>query len=146
MISSSALVSSWVNFSNVKCLLSPAIIIIAFWGVILLISSSVLVAFGMFWSSVRANVWVKVSAGKGVWSESALMMATLLKASALVFACMSRLSDVSMPTVSLACLAMWLKRSPVPHPASSMMALLFMLRFSRAAAIFVSCSSVYCVS
>ena len=120
--------------------------IIAFWGVILLISSSVSVPFGMFWSNVRMNVWVKVCEGKGVWSTSALMMATLLKAFARVFACLSRLLDVSMPTVSLACLAMWLKRSPVPHPASSMIALLFMRRFSRAAAIFVSCSSAYSVS
>lgn len=51
-----------------------------------------------------------------------------------------------MPTISLACLATWLKSSPVPQPTSSMMASLDMLRFSRAAVILASCSSLYCLS
>lgn len=67
-----------MNSSCVKCFFSPVTIIMAFGFVVLLISSSVCAGFGVFWSSVKASVWVKVFVLKGWWSASALMMAVLL--------------------------------------------------------------------
>jgi len=144
VISSLAFVNSLVKFSCVKCFFSPVMIIVAFGLVTLLSSSSVSAEFGVFWISVNASVWVKAFVLKGVWSASARMRLVFLVA--LVFACLSRAGLVSMPIVCLVFLAMCVKSIPVPHPASRMTACFIEGRFSRAAWIFVSCSSLYCLS
>lgn len=133
-----------MKVSCAKCFFRPVMTIVAFGFVTLFSSSSVSGGFGVFCISVNANVWVKVSGLKGVWSASALIRCVF--GVALVFACLRRLSDVSIPTVCLACLAKWVKSIPVPHPASRMIASLVEGRFSRAAWIFASCSSSYCLS
>lgn len=93
-------------------------------------------------------MWVKVSALKGWWSASAWMMCVFLVvlAFALVFACFRRFRLVSMPIICLACLAMWLKSSPVPHPVSRTMASFIKGIFWSVAVILASCSSLYCLS
>lgn len=144
MISSFAFVSSLMKASCAKCFFSPVMTIVAFGLVTLLSSCSVSAGSGVFCISVNANVWVKVFVLKGVWSASARMRSVFLVT--LVFACLSRAGLVSMPTICLAFLAKWVKSSPVPHPASRMIASFIEGRFSSAAWIFASCSSLYCQS
>lgn len=93
--------------------------IVPFGCVILLISFRVVFGLGMFCNSVSANVTVKVLFRNGVWSASACTRWIFVRVLALVFACLRRFFDVSMPIICLALSAIGLKSSPVPHPASN---------------------------
>ena len=97
---------------------SAVIAMVALCLLILLISRSVVVGFGMFCRRVMAKMVLKVLFLNGVWSASARMTTMSRCCFARVLALLSRPSDVSSPTSSSFELLMCLKSRPVPHPIS----------------------------
>lgn len=112
-----------MNVFLVKLFFSAVTAMVALSLLILLISRSVAVGFGMFCRRVMARMVWNVLFLKGVWSASARMTVMLWYCFVCVFALFSKLSEVSSPMRSFVELLMCLKSMPVPHPVSSMMLL-----------------------
>lgn len=109
----------------------------------LFISLSALMGSGMFWITVNEKIWLNVLFRRGSVSESAWIRLVVVFCFVLFFAFFSSLFERSRPIV---CCCSLFSRSPVPHPLSSMMSVLFRVIFWSVLLYLLFCSSVYRMS